>query len=216
MKQSRSAGFVPISLVLSVVFGVLFVLATGAAIWAFVNYMDQKNNVDAKISDAVGVAKTAQQKVDQAAFTEQEKLPTRTIKAPDELGGLSLDYPKTWSVYLDQNGDNGNYEAYMYPLAVPSLQTAPPYALRVSVLQSSYESNVNFYQDLVKSGKLTATSVKINGTDALRLDGSFTNTINGSMLLVKIRDKTVRIATQSTTFQSDFDKIVVPSIKFNK
>lgn len=214
MKRSHSAGFVPVSLILNIVLGVLFVAASGAAIWAYVNYQDQKNNVDAKISDAVKTAQTVQQKSDQSTFTEAEKLPTRTINGPAELGSLSLAYPKTWSVYLDQTGDQ--YEAYLYPLVVPALQSDTPYALRISILNSSYDTNVATYQSAVKSGALTATPATLSGVNGLRLDGKFSDNIVGSIVLVPIRDKTIRIGTQSTVFQSDFDKIVLPSVKFNK
>jgi hypothetical protein len=215
MKRSSSAGFVPVSLVLNFVLAVILVGVAGFSIWAFMNYQDQKNNVDAKIADAVRVAKTAQQREDQTAFQEQEKLPTRKLTGPTELGAVTFDYPKTWSVYLDHNGDNNQFEAYLHPGAVPSLQSRAAYALRVSVVNASYESTLANFQQPVKEGTLKASPVSVNEVNGTRLDGKFSDSTQGSMVLFKVRDKTLRVFTESTTFVSDFDKVILPSLKFN-
>ncbi|HKX73283.1 MAG TPA: hypothetical protein VJM32_04685 [Candidatus Saccharimonadales bacterium] len=215
MKRSSSAGFVPVSLILNFVLAVILVGVSGFAIWAFVEYQDHKNNVDGKVAAAVKDAKADQQKEDQAAFLEQEKLPTRELTGPAELGGVSLAYPKTWSVYLANNGENSQYEAYLHPGAVPSTQNRTSYALRVSVVNASYESTTASYSQKVKEGELKASPIKVNELDGLRLDGKFTETIQGSMVLFKIRDKTLRVYTENNTYVADFDKIVLPSLKFN-
>jgi hypothetical protein len=216
MKRSSSAGFIPVSLILNFVLAIVLVGVAGFAIWAFVNYQDHKDNVDGKVAEAVKEAKAVQQQEDQAAFLEQEKLPTRKLTGPEELGGVSVDYPKTRSVYLANNGEKNRFEAYLHPGAVPALESRTPYALRVSILDSSYESTVNSYSQKVKEGALKATTVNVNNTDGMRLDGSFSDNIQGSMVLFKVRDKTLRVYTENTSFVADFDKIILPSLKFNK
>jgi hypothetical protein len=217
MKRSSSAGFVPISIILNVVLAVL-VLGVGAfAIWAFVNYQDYKDNVDAKVADAVKDAKTAQKKDDDAAFAEQEKLPTRQLVGPDELGSVTLDYPKTWSVYVGSNGDQQpTYEAYLYPGAVPPITGNTPNALRVTVANQSYDQVLQQLDQFVKSGDLKATAVTQNGVTGVRLDGKLSQNTQGSMVVFKVRDKTLKVYTETDTFKNDFDKIVLPSLKFNK
>lgn len=216
MKRSSSAGFVPVSLILNFVLAVILVGVSGFAIWAFMEYQDHKNNVDGKVATAVKDAKAEQQKEDQAAFLEQEKLPTRELTGPAELGAVSVSYPKTWSVYLGNNGENNQFEAYLHPGAVPSTQSRTSYALRVSVVNASYESTTQSYNQKVKEGELKASAVKVNETDGLRLDGKFTETTQGSMVLFKVRDKTLKVYTENNTFVADFDKIILPSLKFNK
>lgn len=216
MKRSSSAGFVPVSLVLNFILAIVLVGVAGFAIWAFVNYQDQKDNVDAKVAEAVQDAKAAQQKEDQAAFLEQEKLPTRKLTGPEELGSVTIDYPKTWSVYLANNGDKNRFEAYLHPGAVPALDSRSAYALRVSVVDTSYEASVKSFDQRVRDGDLKATPTKLNSTDGLRLDGNFSDTVEGSMVLFKVRDKTLRVFTENKSFVGDFDKIILPSLKFNK
>lgn len=216
MKRSSSAGFVPVSLILNFVLAVVLVGVAGFAIWAFVQYQDHKNNVDGKVAAAVKDAKAAQQKEDQTAFLEQEKLPTRKLIGPDELGAVSVDYPKTWSVYIGNNGENNAYEAYLYPGAVPSTQGRVAYALRVSVVNASYDSTVANYTQKVKEGEIKASAIKVNDADGVRLDGKFSETTQGSMVLFKVRDKTLKVYTENSSFVGDFDKIILPSLKFNK
>lgn len=216
MNYSKETGMVHPLLISTIVLSVFVVGLGGFSIWAFLNYQDQKNNVDAKISVAVAAAKEEQTKADQANFTEQEKLPTRQIVGPSDLGQVTLSYPKTWSVYVDKDGTGNTYESYFYPLVVPPLSSNTPYALRVSILNASYENTLASFNDRLKTGALKANPVTIAGVDGTRLDGAFTDKIRGSMVLFKIRDKTLEVYTQSTTFQTDFDNTILPSLVFNK
>lgn len=98
---------------------------------------------------------------------------------------------------------------------MPSTQGRTAYALRVSVVNASYESTLQTYQQPVKEGTLKASAIKVNEVDGTRLDGKFSDTTQGSMALFKVRDKTLRVFTESTAFSDDFDKIILPSLKFN-
>src|SRR5512138_3536123 len=121
MKHTSQSGMVHPLLIITIVLSVLTVGLAAFSVWAFINYQDQKNNVDAKVATAVTAAKEDQSKTDQAAFIEQEKIPTRQLVGPADLGQVKLSYPKTWSVYVDKDGGGNSYEAYLYPLVVPPL-----------------------------------------------------------------------------------------------
>lgn len=207
----------PISIILNVVLTVLVLGVGGFAVWAYMGYQDNKNNVDAKVELAVKDARTQQKKEDDAAFAEQEKLPTRQLVGPDELGSVTLDYPKTWSVYVGSNGGaTPTYESYLYPGAVPPTNSGTPNALRVSVLNASYESTLQQMDQFLKTGDLKASTITLNGVTGVRMDGKLSVNTQGSMVIFKVRDKTLKVFTESDTFRGDFDKIVLPSLKFNK
>ncbi|HSE61026.1 MAG TPA: hypothetical protein VLA88_01885 [Candidatus Saccharimonadales bacterium] len=217
MNSSRAAGFVPISIILNVVLTVLVLAVGGFAVWAYMGYQDFKENSDAKVDVAVKEAKTQQKKEDDTAFAEQEKLPTRQLVGPDELGSVTLDYPKTWSVYVGSNGSvTPTYEAYLYPGAVPPTNSNTPNALRVSVLNEAYENTLQQMDQFLKTGDLKASSVTLNGVTGVRFDGKLSVNTQGSMVVFKVRDKTLKVFTESETFRGDFDKIILPSLKFNK
>lgn len=197
---------------------IVLVVGLGAlAVWAFVNYNDQKTDVDAKINSAVAVARKEQADSDEAKFAEREKEPNREFVGPDDYGHVTFNYPKTWSVYIGQDEtDNGSYEAYLNPVLVPTVDSdQQQYALRVVIEQASYEGALNDFDSLVQSGDLKSSSVSINGSTGTRLDGKFSDDIRGSMVIFKIRDKVLTIRTDADTFKADFNALIA-TLKFNK
>jgi hypothetical protein len=202
-------------LIVGVIFIVTTILAGGALTWALINYFDQKDNVDTKVSTAVTEAVKKQADADAATFEAEEKKPNRQFAGPEDFGSLSFDYPKTWSTYISKDASSGSFEAYLNPASVPPINTTTQYALRVTIETKDYDAVLNPYQVLVKKGDLKSSTVKINGIDSARLDGAFTKDIRGSAVVFKIRDKTVTIRTDADTFKGDFDALVA-SIKFNQ
>lgn len=215
MKQTHESGMVHPLLLSTIVLAVLTAGLGGFSIWSFINYQDQKNNTDAKISVAVADAKATQSALDQTAFAEQEKAPNRQIIGPVDLGQVTFSYPKTWSVYVEKSNASG-YEAYFHPLVVPPVTTGTPYALRVSIIDSKYESVLGGFNERLKAGQLKANPITLANVDGTRLDGAFSGTVRGSMVLFKIRDKTLQVFTQAEIYKNDFDNIILKSLQFNK
>lgn len=214
-KNLSERGGVSVSALVIAGISVLAVAFAGLAIWAYINYADQKNNVDTKISNAVAKAEKAQADDLEKKFAEREKEPLRSFVSPSDYGSLGFKYPKTWSVYVADNGSNDSYKAYLNPATVPPVnEPESRYAIRVSIVDQKYEEVIEDYTDLVKSGKLTTSSVKANGQNGTRLDGSFTKDIRGAAVIYKIRDKTAIIRTDADTFKPDFENLI-KTITFN-
>ncbi len=217
MIRNDERGEVNPLLLISIVLTILVLGLGSFGIWSYVNYSDQKNNVDQKISAAVADAKRQQTSDDQASFAEQEKQPTRQFIGPDDLGRVQVNYPKTWSVYVDKDGSGtNNYEAYFAAGVVPPIDSKTPYALRITVENKTYDDVLKAFQDTVKKGDLKSSPVTLQGQTGTRLDGNFSKTVSGSMVLFKVRDKTLEVYTQSPTFASDYNNIILPSLIFNK
>lgn len=211
---SLEAGIMNPLLIPTIVLGLLVLGFGSFAIWSFVNYSDQKNNVDEKISAAVAVAKKQQSDTDQKTFQEREKEPYVKFVGPDDLGRVNFNYPKTWSVYVGRSSDT-QYEAYLQPGVVPPVDSQTPYATRVTITSKSYEDTLKLYQELVKKGDLKSSPIAIGGLNGTRLDGNFSKTSQGSMVIFKIRDKSLSVYTESNTFKPDFDNIILNSLTFN-
>lgn len=203
--------------IIIVVLSVFGALALGFGIWSFVNYNDQKTNVDSKVSEAVATAQKTQADADEAKFTARDKEPNRNFVGPDDYGQLTFNYPKTWSVYVNKDAsDGGNYEAYLNPVSVPPVSPTTQYALRVVIENTDYDKVIASYDTSVKTGKLKASTVKAaNGASGTRLDGAFSTSIRGSAVIFKIRDKTVTVRTDADTFDPDFNALIA-TIKFNQ
>lgn len=203
-------------LIMTFVFIFTTLLAGGLATWAFINYLDQKNNVDSKVSAAVAKEVKATQDKAAAEFLEKEKQPNRQFVGPDDYGRLSFDYPKTWSVYEAKDAmAGGTYEAYFNPGVVPVVSTKQQYALHVTIEEKDYDKVVDSYKTPVSKGELVSSSVKFDDINGTRLDGNFTKDIRGSAVIFKIRDKTVTIRTDAETFKNDFEALI-KTVTFNK
>jgi hypothetical protein len=213
--RKHEAGAASTWLIVGVIFITTTVILGGVLTWALINYFDQKNNVDTKVSTAVTEAVKKQADADAATFEAEDKKPNRLFAGPEDFGAISFLYPKTWSTYIDKESSSGTFQAYLNPVAVPSVDSSTQYALRVTIESKEYDSVVNGYQSLVKKGDLKSGTIKINGVDSVRLDGAFSKNIRGSAVIIKIRDKTVTIRTDADTFKADFDALVT-SIKFNQ
>lgn len=213
---SRETGAVHPLLVSTIIFAVFTVAFGGFAIWAFVNYTDQRDNVDRKVESAVTEAKKVQSQADEKIFLEREKQPYTQFVGPDDLGHVTFSYPKTWSMYVAKDGASGTvYEAYFHPVSVPAVSTAQSYAARIVVSDATYEASLKTYESAVKKGDLKSSPITVNGFSGIRLDGTFSKTRQGSAVLFKIRDKTLAIFTDATTFQGDFNEVIVKSLDFN-
>jgi hypothetical protein len=187
------------------------------SVWAIMNYNNQKDTVDSQVSTAVATAKKTQADSDETKFNERDKEPNRQFVGPDDYGRLTFNYPKTWSVYIssDVTSDGGTYQAYLNPVSVPPIGNGQLFALRVTIEEQDYSSIISNYASLVKSGKLSSSSVTADGITGTRLDGAFSDDLRGSAVIFKIRDKTATIRTDANTFEPDFNAIVA-SIKFNE
>jgi hypothetical protein len=194
----------------------ILVLGLGSfGIWAFVSYNDSQDNVTGKIQIAVAQAQTAKGDQDEQKYADQLKQPYNFFKAPDDYCGVSLQYPKTWSVYeSEQLTNGGDYKAYFYPGVIPVITADTQYALRVFIEQKNYDDVVNQYENLVSAGKLTSSTTNANGQQGTRLDGNFSDYIKGSAVIYRCRQQTITVASDASAWSSDFENIV-KTINFN-
>jgi hypothetical protein len=207
---------------------VITVLAAGVlvlavfSIWAYGRMTDYKNNSDQKAAAAVTAA-TAEQKITlDAQFAEQSKSPLKTYTSPAEYGSVVITYPKTWSAYVDPDpSGNAVVDGYFYPDYLPSVASdaAITYSLRVQINEDTYQEAVDDYQTSITQGKLTATPfapTAIEGASAgLRLSGQLTKDKRGAMIIIPLRDKVLKIWTESEAGIADFDNYVIPNLTFS-
>ena len=213
-KHNLEAGVINPLLIASILLGVLAASFAGGFIWAYGNYQKYEKNTNEIVSEEVNKAREEQKVEDEKKFVEREKQPYLQLVGPEDLGKVTISYPKTWSVYIAKSTSSG-YEAYLNPVTVPTVSGSQPYAARVTVSEQKYETAVTSFNGLVKKGDLKSTPVTVNNFNGIRLDGKFSATRSGSMVVFKVRDKTLTVATDIDSFKSDFDDIIVKSLDFN-
>lgn len=212
MRGAMNALLIPLILVT-----LLFVVVGSFGIWAFVSREDYKNNTDQKVSAAVEVAKQQEASVKDNEFAEKEKLPLREYLGPAAYGSLVVKYPKTWSAYVSEKSGNTPVDGYFNPSFVPGTDTGASYALRAQVVETSYADEVKRFDSWIKSGKVKASPyvpAKVQTVTGMRFDGEIIPGKTGSMVVVPMRDKTLKLWTESTTYLGDFNNIILPNYTF--
>jgi len=214
-KHSKESGAVSGGLIAIILLIIGMLILTGLAVWLFLQYNEQKSNVDAKIDTAVAKAERDQSETETLKFAEREKEPNRDFVGPEDYGRLSFKYPKTWSVYIAKDASKGGtYEAYLNPVSVPQVSSTERYALRVVIEEKDYSTVISSYDTKVKKGDLKSRVVTANGQSGTRFDGTFSKNVRGSVVIFKVRDKTLSVFTDAETFTPDFNKLI-KTIEFN-
>jgi hypothetical protein len=206
-----------IAVIVAVVLGLFFIGASSFGLWAFSERQEFKNNVEQKVDTAVDVAVKNAKTAKDVEFIELEKIPTRVFNGSATYGSLSFEYPKTWSIYAEEGTSGSVLNVYAHPNVVPGLQSKQPYALRAEILSTQYDAEASKLLLLVGRGGLTANAfrpVKLEKVLGLRVDGALDAQTTGAAVYLPLRDRTIRIYTESTEFLKDFNTIVVPSINF--
>lgn len=204
-----------------VILVVLLAAALGFGGWAYSQMLNYKNNTDKKINAALAAAKTAQTKEVQDAF---DKANTKQFQGSSTYGSVSFSYPKAWSAYVDTSSTSEPINAYFHPDQVPGVSGHTAYALRVELVASDYSQLLQQYSGAVKQGTITSKAYmppKLNGVANAQPGTLLSGQINtndstqrGSMLIIRVRDKTLKISTQSNDYLNDFNNIILTSLSF--
>ncbi len=216
MKKLNQKGVVDVWFLAFTVVLILFFAAAGFGVWAFMGMQDYKTNVEPKITAAVDKAVEANTTKKDQEFVEKEKQPFRTYTGPSAYGSIAITYPKTWSVYADESARSSNaLDASLNPDFVPGLQSGNNVALRVQVISSAYSDVVRSFESQVKNGKVTVTPysvAKVPSVTGVRVDGEIFTKKEGAMIIVPVRDKTLKVWTEATQYVGDFNSTILPNM----
>lgn len=215
--QSGATNLLMIPLVL------VTVLLFGVAAVAFTSYnqaQEYKNDVEQKIQVAVDKNTEEVSATKDKDFAERSKSPFNRYDGPASYGALRILYPKSWSAYVSEprNRNNKPVDGYFSPGVVPTYNDIlNTFALRVVVEQQVYETVLKPYQAKVKDGKITARpyqSPNVPNIVGTRIDGEIIDKKQGAMIIMPMRDKTLRLWTESKDFVPDFENIILPNFSF--
>lgn len=211
LKLNRAGLFNPLIIpVILLVVGFVTVSVLAAKFYG--DFTTQRDNNQPLIEEAVEKAKEQQKTELTNDFVEREKEPNKTYTSPAELGSVRLQFPKTWSSYVVQ-GKGSDIDYFGHPNYVPA--SGVNYALRMSVVRKAFSVELKSYDAQVKKGELKATSVRVSGVTGSRLDGLLEKEKEGSMVIFPLRDKTLRVWTESKDYRSDFDNIILKNLSFS-
>lgn len=198
---------------------VILVLVFGSfSIWAYINYLDQKQDVDSKIDEAVATAVLKENKKSEEAIEKYKNETTTLFVGPSDYGRLTFEYPKFWSAYqaTDVSGGGGvTYQAYLNPVLVPPVSDTTKVALRITIEQKTFDQSVADYQKQIEKGQLKSSAYSDGSHTGTKLVGNFNEDIYGTAVLIKMRDRTLTIRTDGEVFNDNFESIL-KTVKFNE
>lgn len=210
--QTGSMNILLVPLILSVVF--LFG-ALGFGAWAFIERQDYKDNSDEKAAAASAVAVERAKTEKDNEFLQREKEPLKSYTSPAQYGGFTIKYPKTWSVYANEQQEQ---ITLLFQSDVVSANPKTAYALKVEVLTTEYSQSVKSLDGNIRQGKLATTSfalAKVPTVVGLRGDGQIASDKTGAVVYLPLRDKTLKISAEAPDKVADFNNTILPNFEFN-
>lgn len=211
-----------------VVISILSVMLLAALFFGFQSYQkqqDYKQNADKIAQEAVAAAEKRLSEKLRLEFQEESKKPHKTYRGPVSFGSVTFNYPKSWSAYVDESSSSQPLDGYFHPDSVPAIDGGAALALRVELIDQAYSEIVAEYESAIAEGRLKAVAyippklVKAaNVQPGIRLSGNLgdaDSVKNGSLVIVQVRDKTLKVSTESLQFMDDFNKTVLSSLAFS-
>ncbi len=215
MRKLNETGSLLAPLLIAVV---LLFASLGFGAWAFMSRQDYKNNSDKKSAAAAAEAANVEAKKKDAEFAETEKSPYKTYTGPSTFGTVSFQYSKKWSAYVSESGKGAALiDGYFSPDFVPDITSDKQFALRVQVVNTSYEAVLKAFETSVKTGKITVAAFRADKVPSVlgsKLSGALDPKKNGTMVLFPLRDKTLKVWTEGADSLNDFNTIILPSLTF--
>ncbi|MFZ1483917.1 MAG: hypothetical protein WAS36_02800 [Candidatus Saccharimonadales bacterium] len=200
--------------------GLMLLAALVFGVWAYMERTKYKTSSDEIVAVAVKDNTKKVQAEDAIKYAEAAKLPYQVWVGPATFGSVEITYPKTWSVYSEgQTASSAPVNVFMHPDTVPSTKDpGSSYALRTQVVPNAYSSVLNQFAGLQKTGKVTISAYALpkNPSDVgSKISGQVAPNKQGTMVIFPLRDKTLKIWTESPAFQADFDNIILPNAHFS-
>lgn len=216
LNQNGAVSGLVISLILTII---LLVCALGFAGWAYSQSQHYKNDVDAIVSKAQTETSQKTSAAKDKQFAEESKNPLKTYNGPEAYGSLQVNYPKTWSGYVDASGTSSSLvDGFFAPGEVPSLTDQNSvFALRVQVLRQPYAQVIQAFASQQQSGKVSISAYalpKLPQIVGIKVTGEISDKKTVTMVVVPLRSDTLKIWTEGTQFVDDFNNHILPNFSF--
>ncbi len=207
----------PWLIIVCIVTLVVLLIFVGLFAWAFSSRQDYKNNVDKKVETGVAARAKVIAAEEEKKYQEREKSPFKSYQGPATYGTISITYPKTWSGFVTEGTSSELIDGYFHPNYVPGLDSGTDFALRVQVIDTPYTEEVKQFDSQVKKGTVKVSpyrAPKMGDVSGTRVDGEIEKGQKNSMVLFPLRDKTIKISTESQDFLKDFEDTILANLTF--
>lgn len=210
MNKHNQDGAINVLLVPLILAGLFLIGAISFGAWSYAETQKYKNNSDQIVARAVSAAKQEESAKKDLEFAEEVKKPLKTYTSPEQFGSVTIQYPKTWSAYI--NASN-NLVANFNPDFVSGSRDAV-HALKVQVLDQSYSDALRSFQSNDDVQISAYALPKVPEVVGVRIVGQIATNKQGTVILVPVRDKTLRLDSESSSFAPDLENNILPNLSF--
>jgi hypothetical protein len=109
-------------------------------------------------------------------------------------------------------------DGYFQSDFVPDVQNdANSFALRMQLVSQSYDQVMNQFSGNVTSGKATVSPYKLDKVPSVvgsKITGQLTSSKQGTMIVLPLRNMTLKLWVDSSEYLSDFTNIILPNFSF--
>ena len=199
-----------ISLFVAIIMSVLFVGTLIFAIWAFMGMVENQSDLDAKIEAASKVAVEQAQEEKEIEFTEREKDPFKTYQGATTYGSLTFSYPKSWSIYVETSDRSTLLDFYAQPDLIPGFDDTR-FAFRAQIIDRPYENELAAYDRSAERGDVQVQAFRLEKLPeqlGAIITGEIRRNVQGTLVLLPQRDKTIKLFTESEDHGNDFSRIL--------
>lgn len=219
MRHSGQRGALNILLVPFILMTVFFLSAAGFTYWAYTSMTGFKANAEAIATTAAEASKAEISAQREKEFAAKEAYPFLKYESPASTGSITVQYPRGWAAYVQEiPAANSPINGYFYPNFVPYTQDGEQlFAVRLNVVGLSLDNALQQYQSYVQAGTARLQSYRspnIPNVIGYRIDGKIDSNKQGIMILLPVRDKTVKLWTESKQFEPDYLNTILPNFSF--
>jgi hypothetical protein len=200
---------------------ILVLAGAGFGIWSFSSRQDYKNNSDQKAAAVAAKQREATEAADAVKYAEEAKKPYDTYIGPAAYGNITVNYPKTWSAYVVESKGGGSstpVSGYFQPHIVPNVADQDNnYALRTELVTGSYQSVLQQFKGKLDQGQVSIqpyTLPKVPSVVGSRIEGQITSRKQGTMIVLPLRNMTLKIWTEANEYKPDLDTHILPNLSF--
>lgn len=178
--------------------------ALGFGFWAFNQYSEQKTNVDGIVEERVETALAAQKTELEAEFVRRNERVVNNYSGPSEYGSIEFKYPRDWSVY-SANARGGTLLDIVASSGVVE-DDSDAYGLRMNVINDVYSDELSSFEKQIENGTVKSSPIAISGVTGVRLDGEIERDVQGTLVLLPLRDRTIQFSTEGNQFKNVYEE----------
>jgi hypothetical protein len=165
--------------------------------------------LEAQKAAAAAKAKDEQKKADNIEFTKASESPFRGYTAPQPFGGFVINFPKTWSSWVDEEPSGTQVKLVLNPDFIRRTSgTDGKVAAQVLFVEQTKEKYLNQFANNIKKGVQKQTDMQVSGLPAYNLTGTFSDRKTVRAVVVPVRDKVLIFSTENAQYEPEFNEIL--------